>query len=239
VQPLERIAELVASAGGVFVCDAVQAVGRVACGVSSIGSGAMFISAHKLGGPNGVGAVAFANDDAFPKPLMRGGGQERRQRSGTEDVAAICGLAAALAAAISELDEVLPSIQRLQRRFEQGLRRIRPDAVIFGEAAPRLNNTTCFALPGITAETALIALDMDGMAVSSGSACSSGKVARSHVLDAMHVSPSLAGAALRVSAGRSTSEADIDVCLAALERINQRHAERNSSGSKVGHRKVA
>ena len=226
LQPLAPIAALAACAGAVWVCDAVQAVGRLELGVQALGHAALFLSGHKLGGPKGVGAVVFANDALSCEPLLRGGGQERRQRSGTENIAAIAGLAAALAAAISEEAAVRERAERLQRRFETGLLRLRSDAVIFGAGARRLANTTCFALPGIAAETALIALDLAGVAVSSGSACASGKVAASHVLTAMQVAPALRASALRVSTGGLSREADIDACLAALRRIVEGHAER-------------
>jgi cysteine desulfurase len=239
VQPLPEVVELLAAAGAVLVCDAVQAVARLPLSAQAIGSGALFFSGHKLGGPPGVGAVVFAGDELWPEPLLRGGGQERRQRSGSENVAAIAGLAAALTAAISEQEAVAARGRRLQARFEAGLRRMRADTVVFGGAAARLANTTCFALPGIAAETALIGLDLAGVAVSSGSACSSGKVARSHVLEAMAVEPALASGALRVSSGRATGETEIDACLLALRTIEQAHAKRNAQGREVGERKVA
>jgi cysteine desulfurase len=227
LQPLAAIAGLVAAAQASWVCDAVQAVGRTSFDVTAIGRGALFLSGHKLGGPKGVGAVVFASDDLFPETLLRGGGQERRQRSGTENIAAVAGLAAALAAALSEREEVAARSQRLQWRFEAGLRSLSSEVVIFGAAGPRLANTTSFALPGIAAETALIALDLDGVAVSSGSACSSGKIAQSHVLEAMGTAPALRASALRVSSGRASSEADIDTCLAALRRLADGHAKRH------------
>jgi cysteine desulfurase len=227
LQPLAPIAGLVAAAQASWVCDAVQAVGRTSLDVAAIGRGALFLSGHKLGGPKGVGAVVFASDDLYPEPLLRGGGQERRQRSGTENIAAVAGLAVALAAALAEREEAGARSQRLQWRFETGLRSLSSEVVIFGADAPRLANTTSFALPGIAAETALIALDLDGVAVSSGSACSSGKVAQSHVLEAMGAAPALRASALRVSSGRTSSEADIDACLAALRRLADGHAERH------------
>jgi cysteine desulfurase len=227
LQPLAAIGDVLAAARAIWVCDAVQAAGRIPLKVNAIGRGALFISGHKLGGPKGVGAVVFAGDDLYPQALLRGGGQERRQRSGTENVPAIAGLAAALAAARSEQGEIAALSQRLQRRFEAGLRSLSSEAVIFGEGVPRLANTTCFALPGIAAETALIALDLDGVAVSSGSACSSGKVARSHVLEAMQVAPALRASALRVSSGRASNEGEIDACLAALRRLAEGHAKRH------------
>ena len=239
LQPLASIAALVAAAGAVWVCDAVQAAGRIELAAGALGNGALLLSGHKLGGPKGVGAVVFANDALDCEPLLRGGGQERRQRSGTENVAAIAGLAAALAAAISEQEAMAARAERLQRRFEAGLRSLRSDVVIFGAAAPRLANSTCFALPGIAAETALIALDLAGVAVSAGSACSSGKVAASHVLAAMQVVPALQASALRVSTGRSTREADIDACLAALRQIAEGHAERHFKRISARDRRVA
>jgi cysteine desulfurase len=233
LQPLAPVADVLARAQASWVCDAVQAVGRTALDVSAIGRGALFLSGHKLGGPKGVGAVVFASDDLSPEPLLRGGGQERRQRSGTENVAAIAGLAAALAAAVAERDEVAALSQRLQRRFEAGLRSLSSEVVIFGAAGPRLANTTSFALPGIAAETALIALDLDGVAVSSGSACSSGRVAQSHVLEAMAAAPALRASALRVSSGRASSEAEVDACLAALRRLADGQAKRHLQRAKV------
>jgi cysteine desulfurase len=239
LQPLAPIAGLLAAAQAIWVCDAVQAAGRIVLDVGAIGRGALFLSGHKLGGPKGVGAVVFTSDDLAPEPLLRGGGQERRQRSGTENIAAIAGLAAALAAAMAEQDEVAALSRHLQRRFQAGLRSLSSEAVIFGDAVPRLANTTCFALPGIAAETALIALDLDGVAVSSGSACSSGKVARSHVLEAMQAAPALRSSALRVSSGGTSSEVEIDVCLAALRRLAEGRANRHLQRVNARDRKVA
>jgi cysteine desulfurase len=226
IQPAARIAEIAHAGGAVFVCDAVQAAGRIACDGATLGADVLFLSAHKLGGPKGAGAVVFARDDLHPDPLLRGGGQERRQRSGTENVAAIAGFSAAIDHAVRETDTFASRAHALQQRLERGLRAIRPDTIIFGEHAPRLTNTTCFAAAGIPAETGLIALDLAGIAVSSGSACSSGKIARSHVLNAMGTSPAFLHAAIRVSTGWSTGEADIDTFLGAWERINHRQAGR-------------
>jgi len=239
LQPLAPLAGLAAAAGALWVCDAVQAAGRLALAPGALGNAVLFLSGHKLGGPKGVGAVVFANDELYCEPLVRGGGQERRQRSGTENIAAIAGLAAALAAAISDQAAVSQHAERLQRRFEAGLRSLANNVVIFGAAAPRLANTTAFALPGIAAETALIALDLAGVAVSSGSACSSGKVAASHVLAAMQVAPALQASALRVSTGPLSTEADIDACLAALRQIAEGHAERHLKRERGHARQVA
>lgn len=226
LQPTRDIAELTRAAGAVLVCDAVQLAGRAPCDADAIGADVLILSSHKLGGPKGVGAVVLVGDRVQPEPLIRGGGQERRQRSGTENVAGIAGFAAAFEAVIAETDAFAGEAARLQQRLEGGLRAIRPDTVVFGERARRLPNTSCFAVPGVAAETALIALDLDGVAVSSGSACSSGKVAQSHVLDAMGIDAALARGAIRISTGPATTAADIDAFLAAWTKINSRPATR-------------
>ncbi len=200
------------------MCDAVQAVGRIPL-QDFAEADALFFSAHKFGGPKGVGAAIWQSAGPEPAPLIRGGGQESRRRSGTENVAAIAGLAAALGAADKEQVIWKSRAEALQLRLEQGLRAIAPDAVIFGEGAARLPNTTCFAIPGKSAEMLLIAFDLEGIAASSGSACSSGRVERSHVLSAMGISPGLSDGAIRVSTGWNTEEADIERFLAALSKI--------------------
>jgi cysteine desulfurase len=226
LQPMRDIAERTRAEGMVLVCDSVQLAGRGPCDADAIGADVLILSSHKLGGPKGAGAVVLASDRMQPEPLIRGGGQERRQRSGTENVAGIAGFAAGFEAAVAESETFVREAARHQQRLEAGLRAIRPDTVIFGERALRLPNTSCFAVPGVTAEMALIALDLDGVAVSSGSACSSGKVAQSHVLEAMGVDPSLAKGAIRVSTGSATTAADIDAFLSAWTKINSRPATR-------------
>jgi cysteine desulfurase len=226
LQPTRDIAARTRAAGMVLVSDAVQLAGRAPCGADAIGADVLILSSHKLGGPKGVGAVVLAGDRVQPEPLIRGGGQERRQRSGTENVAGIAGFAAAFDAALAETETSAREAARHQQRLEAGLRAIRPDTVIFGEGVPRLPNTSCFAVPGLAAEMALIALDLDGVAVSSGSACSSGKVAQSHVLEAMGVDAALAKGAIRVSTGPATTSADIDAFLTAWTKINSRPATR-------------
>jgi cysteine desulfurase len=218
IQPLSDVASLTKIKGGFVVCDAVQAVGRIPLRQLS-DVDALFFSAHKFGGPKGVGAVIWQSAKPEPEPLIRGGGQENRRRSGTENVAGIAGLAAALDAADKAQVIWKSRAEALQSKFEQGLRAIAPYAVVFGEGADRLPNTTCFGIPGKSAEMLLIAFDLEGMAVSSGSACSSGKVERSHVLAAMGVSRGLSEGAIRVSTGWSTEETDIERFLAALEKM--------------------
>jgi cysteine desulfurase len=218
IQPLDEIAGIAQAKGAMLLCDAVQALGRVPLSVLEKAD-VLFFSAHKFGGPKGAGAVII-RDAAFPlRPLLRGGGQERRQRSGTENVPAIAGLAAALEAAILAQDRFAREAKAFQEELEAGVRAIAPDAVIFGEGAPRLANTVCFAIPGKSAEISLIAFDLEGVSVSSGSACSSGKVERSHVLDAMGAAPDLSACVLRVSTGWTTAQADIERFLTVLAKI--------------------
>lgn len=219
VQPLPAIAALVREAGGFLHTDAVQAAGRIALDLRTMGADALTLSAHKLGGPKGVGAVALAPDVSVGDRLLRGGGQERNQRAGTENVAGIIGFGAAADLCGREIDAEAARLAALRERFAATIRGIAADAVIFAEAAPRLPNTLCFAVPGLRAESAVIAFDLGGVAVSSGAACSSGKVARSHVLEAMGVRPDLAGGAIRVSLGWNSSQADLVRFAGAFERV--------------------
>jgi cysteine desulfurase len=207
----------------------VQAFGRIRCSAETLCAHVLILSAHKIGGPKGAGALAFADEnDHIGNVLMRGGGQERGQRAGTENVAAIAGFGAAAEAAARSLTTEAEHSKKLRDRLEDALLRIAPEAVIFGADAQRLPNTSCFAVPGTSAETLLMALDLDGVAVSSGSACSSGKVGKSHVLAAMAVEPALANGAIRVSFGWSSDEADVEhfagAFAKAIERIQRRRA---------------
>lgn len=219
IQPVAEAAEIVHEAGGLLHVDAVQAAGRIPCDMKALGSDLMTLSAHKLGGPKGAGALARRADLHLADPLIRGGGQERGARAGTENVAAIAGFGAAAEAAGRGFAQEGARVAALRDRLEAGLKNISADTVIFAASVERLPNTTAFAVPGIKAETALIALDLDGVAASSGSACSSGKVAASHVLAAMGVDPALARGAIRVSLGFSTSEAEVDHFLNAWNKL--------------------
>jgi cysteine desulfurase len=176
------------------------------------------ISAHKIGGPTGIGALIMAPDLAAPPALIRGGGQERGHRAGTENVPAIGGFGAAVKAAMASRDTDMARVETLRNRLERGLRQTQ-GSVIFADDAPRLPNTTLFGVPGLKAETAIIGLDLEGIAVSSGSACSSGKVQPSHVLEAMGYGPGLAKSAIRFSLGWETTEADIDRALKAWRKL--------------------
>ena len=211
IQPVAEAARLVHARGGLVACDAVQWAGRGDCRLETLAVDALFISSHKLGGPKGAGAIAFARAGLhIGQPLIRGGGQERGARGGTENTLAIVGFGAAAREAAATMETEYIRLARLRERLEERLRGELPELAIFGGKVARLPNTSAFALPDLTAETLLMALDMAGMAVSSGSACSSGKVRASHVLEAMGVEPALARGALRISFGWASSESDVD-----------------------------
>ena len=218
VQPVAEAAEIVHAAGGLLHVDAVQGAGRIACDFKALGADLMTLSAHKIGGPQGVGAL-LKREALDLQPLLRGGGQERGARAGTENVPGIAGFGAAAAAVSRSWRDEAAHTAALRDRLESGLKAISPQAAIFGAASVRLPNTTLFAVPGVKAETAVIALDLEGVAVSSGAACSSGKVTPSHVLAAMGVPAELADGALRLSLGYSTTEAEIETFLKAWAKL--------------------
>ena len=210
IQPIARAAALVHAAGGFVFCDAVQLAGRGDCTIDALGPDALALSAHKMGGPKGAGALVAARPGfSLGEPLIRGGGQERGARAGTENVAAVAGFGAAARACFADWSEEAGRLLGLRERLARVVRDVSPEAVIFGDAAPRLPNTLCFAAPGVEAATLMIALDLAGVAVSSGSACSSGKVAPSHVLAAMGAAPELTRGAIRLSLGWASREDDV------------------------------
>jgi cysteine desulfurase len=220
IQPIAQAAAVVRAAGGLLHVDAVQAAGRIPVDIAALGADLLTLSAHKIGGVKGVGALVRAREDIhFPEPLIRGGGQERGLRAGTENVAGIAAFGAAAKAALQAGVEEATRMLALRNRLEEGIRAIAPQAVIFGAGADRLPNTTLFSLPGMKAETAIIAFDLDGLAVSTGAACSSGKVQPSHVLAAMGISPPLTRGAIRVSLGFSTTETDLERFLNAWRKL--------------------
>jgi cysteine desulfurase len=218
VQPVAEVARIVHEAGGLLHVDAIQALGKIPFDIKSIGADIVTLSAHKVGGPKGAGAVVLAGDVQGLEPLLRGGGQELGRRAGTENVAGISAFGAATKAAMAALDGDTARLRNLKDRLEEGLKQT-PGMIVFSEDAPRLPNTTLFTVPGLRAETAVIGFDLAGIAVSSGSACSSGKVQASHVLDAMGTGRELAQGAVRLSTGWSTSEADIDLALKAWRKL--------------------
>ncbi len=221
VQPISQVAEIVHQAGGLLHVDAVQGAGRIACQINELSADLLTLSGHKLGGPQGVGALVRGDETLhIAQPLITGGGQERRLRAGTENVAAIAGFGAAAVAAKAARERDARHMAALRDRLEAGLKAVTPDVIIFGRESERLANTTLFAVPGMKAETAIIAFDLNGVAVSSGSACSSGKVQPSYVLAAMGREPALARGAVRVSLGWSTTESDVERLLSAWNKVS-------------------
>lgn len=208
IQPISEAASIVHRHGGLLLVDAVQAAGRIPLDLEEIGADFLILSAHKLGGPKGAGALVARGETLMPAPLIRGGGQEKGHRAGTENVAAIAGFGAAAAAARTGIEARNAAIGALRDRLEQGMRKAAPDLVIHGEAAQRVANTSFFTLPGLKAETGQIAFDLEGVALSAGAACSSGKLGASHVLTAM--GQDARTGALRISLGAATTEEEID-----------------------------
>jgi cysteine desulfurase len=223
LQPVAAAADMVHAAGGLLHVDAVQTAGRIPCDIRALKADLLTVSSHKIGGPQGIGALVKASDGLhLADPLIKGGGQERGSRAGTENVAAIAGFGAAAREAAQDLPGEAARVGALRERLEAGLRAAAAKTVIFGAAAERLPNTTLFAIPGLKAETALIALDLAGVAASSGSACSSGKVTASQVLRAMGAVPALAAGAVRLSLGRTTTETDVEGFLIAWRKLVSR-----------------
>ena len=217
LQPISEVARVAHEFGAIVHSDAVQAAGRIPLDIAGLGVDLLTLSAHKIGGPQGAGAIVRASDELTFAPLMTGGGQERRLRAGTENVAAIAGFGAAATGAVADLAKVAtwtPWRDRLAATVGAGTK-----ATVFGADVERLPQTLCFAVPGLPAETLLIALDLEGVAVSSGSACSSGKVAASHVLGAMGVPAGLAKCAVRLSLGWDSKESDLDSFATAWARV--------------------
>lgn len=226
VQPVAEAARLVRAHGGYLVCDAVQAVGRVAVDIATIGADMLIVSSHKIGGPPGCGALVLADPAVAPAPVLTGGGQERGLRAGTENAAAISGFAAALRAAVASVEPEAVRLDRLRSDLEAAIAEVTPGAVVVAADAPRLANTAAICLPGVAAETLVIALDLEGMAVSAGAACSSGKVGRSHVLDAMGWDRESSGSVVRVSLGWSSGDADVAAFAAAWKNVTSKVAAR-------------
>jgi cysteine desulfurase len=219
LQPVGEVADIVHEAGGLLHVDAIQALGKIPFDIKVMKADLVTLSAHKIGGPKGAGALVLAEDAQGLEPLLRGGGQELGRRAGTENVAGIAAFGAAVRAAMAGLEGDAARLRGLRDRLEAGLKQT-PDMIVFSEEVPRLPNTTLFTVPGLKAETAVIGFDLGGIAVSSGSACSSGKVQPSHVLEAMGVGKELAQGAVRLSLGWSTTETDIDLALQAWRKLS-------------------
>lgn len=221
IQPVREAADIVQEAGGLLHVDAVQGPGRIGLDMTALGADLLTLSAHKLGGPKGAGALIRAPGIHIAEPLIKGGGQERGSRAGTENVAGIAGFGAAADAAQQSLVADIARMRAMRDKLEADLKNVTPQAVIFGAEAERLPNTSLFALPGIKAETAVIAFDLDGVAMSSGAACSSGKVQPSHVLAAMGVHRALSEGAIRLSFGPATADSDIERFLNAWNKLSK------------------
>ncbi len=235
LQPVREVVALTKEAGALAHIDAVQAAGRLALEFDRLGADLISLSAHKLGGPKGVGAL-LVREGLDLAPLIAGGGQERSLRAGTENVPGIAGFGRAAALARAELEDgaEIERQRRLRDGLEAGLRAAAPEVVVIGDSTPRLANTACLALPGCLAETMVIALDLEGIAVSAGSACSSGKVEASHVLSAMDLPREVASAAIRISIGYATAEADIEAFLEAFLKIRGRALEGAAKAARAG-----
>ncbi|WEX75876.1 cysteine desulfurase [Sinorhizobium numidicum] len=225
VQPIAEVAAIVRAHGGMLVVDAVQAAGRLRLSVNDLGADFLIVSSHKIGGPKGAGALIARGEIMMPSPLIRGGGQEKGHRSGTENAPALAGFAAAARAAASNVEERMAAIAAMRDRLEAEMQSSAPDVVIHGRDVLRIGNTSFFSLPGLKAETGQIAFDLEGVALSAGSACSSGKVGQSHVLTAMGYDPRQGG--LRISIGEATTQAEIERCAAVFAKVA---ARRRSTG---------
>ena len=217
IQPLADVAAVAREAGAVIFSDAVQAVGRIPVDFAAVGIDAMAVSAHKFGGPKGVGALILRDGVELPA-LIHGGGQERRRRGGTENIPGIAGFGAAAEVARKTIADS-GRIARLRDRLEAGVIALTPRAEIIGATAERLPNTTCVAVPGLSAETLVIRFDLAGFAISAGAACSAGKIGASGVLMAMGLSDATARSAVRISLGSTTTDAEIDRFLEARRDI--------------------
>jgi cysteine desulfurase len=215
IQPVDKISALAKKHGAFSHCDAVQAAGKIVIDMSPGHIDFLTLSAHKIGGPQGAGALCLGICGITPT-LLDGGGQEKKARPGTQNTAAIAGFGAAASLAARDLSHTTTLTTKLRDRLENALCKINGDIVIHSKGALRAPNTTLFSLPGASSETLLMAFDLEGIALSNGSACASGSVKPSHVLTAMGAENS---GTIRVSTGWASSESDIDQFLAAFEKI--------------------
>ncbi len=229
LQPIDEATKMIKAHGGILVIDAVQAVGRIPVDQQTLGADFLILSSHKIGGPKGAGALVSAGEIMMPSPLIPGGGQEKGHRSGTENPAAIAGFGAAAEAVGRDVDTYSERVAALRDRLEAAILLRCPNCIIYGSDVPRLPNTSFFALPGMKAETAQIAFDLAGIAVSAGSACSSGKVGPSHVLAAMGFDAEQGG--LRVSLGAQTTEDDIETFIGVFEKVNRQRLSQTTSAA--------
>lgn len=230
LQPVAEAAKIARAQGALMHSDAVQAAGKVRIDFGAWDGEFLTLSAHKIGGPQGVGVVIAKNPEAL-RPMILGGGQERGRRAGTENTAGIVGFGVAAELAARELDAAAAHTAELRDALEARLRKAVPGITIFGGAADRLPNTTCFTMPGVRNDTQVMALDLAGFAISAGSACSAGKVEPSHVLEAMGAAENDAIQAIRVSLGAETRKADVDAFADAWLKLWTRKGADGSAAS--------
>lgn len=228
LQPVEKAIEIARSHKAITVLDAVQAAGKIELSINELGADFAFISAHKIGGPKGVGAIISQGEVLMPEPLVSGGGHEKGHRGGTENLIGIVGFGASCLFAKENLSK-FSRLAVLRDEIEEKITAIAPDIMIYGKGIERIENTICFSLPDTKSETLQIAFDIDGIAASSGSACSSGKVGESHVLVAMGANTD--AGALRVSIGHGTTDDDVTAFLSAFEKINTRRLARRNEAA--------
>ena len=220
IQPVSKVVEIARAHGARVHCDAVQGPGKIAVDFDSLGVDLMTISAHKFGGPQGVGAIAV-RDGVELEALLYGGSQERGRRAGTENVSGIIGFGTAAMVTLAAGSR-LKQIESLRDRLEGEVSALAAELTIVGAGVPRLPNTSCIVMPGVPSEAQVMALDLAGVAVSAGSACSSGKVTRSHVLEAMGLSEKDSGSAIRVSLGWASEMADVERFVEAWQALYDR-----------------
>ncbi len=225
LQPIKDAVACARSHNALVVIDAVQVLGKKPISIAEMDADFLIVSSHKVGGPKGVGAIISKGEILMPSPLIVGGGHEKGHRAGTENLIGISGFGAACEVAFKNL-HVFQDIGNKRDQLEQNMQNLASDLVIHGKGVERIDNTTCFTLPGMKSETMQIAFDMEGIAASSGSACSSGKVSESHVLVAMNADAH--SGALRVSMGPKTSDEDIERFLQVFEKMNERRLSRQS-----------
>jgi len=229
IQPVEEVGRATRRAGVALLVDAVQAAGKVELDPWRVHADLVVLSAHKLGGPQGVGALVV-RDGIVLTPLIPGGAQEKRRRAGTPSVVAIAGFGAAAAAAHERSRREAERLLRLRAKLETRLRQRFDGVRIHGQAAPRLVNTVSFALPRVSGEVLAIALDLEGFAVSTGSACASGAVEPSHVIQAMGFAEDEARGAIRLSLGWNPSTSEVERFLEVLPRVVARIREGMEAG---------
>ena len=232
IQPVAELAALARARGALVHCDAVQAPGRIAFDVSTLGVDMLSLSAHKFGGSKGVGAL-YLRAGVDLQALVIGGGQERGHRAGTENVVGIVGFGVAAHLAGEDLQRA-PHLATLRDTLEQRLREIDPTVRVFGGGAERLPNTSCLSMPGVQSEMQVMGLDLAGVAISAGSACSSGKVEPSHVLRALGAPDAETGCAIRISLGWASGEADVEKLVSAWRAFYAGMSARYTGAARAG-----